>query len=265
MIQSQPQLELAGRVVMVTGGSHHIGLGIATSFVEAGAAVIVFDKEAAAAGAAVQRLQALGGEALAAVGDVSVAQDVADAVTLAESRFGPVDVLINNAGIWIVKTLLDHTEDDFDRVIATNLKGTFLCCREVLPGMIERGWGRIVNLASIAAFHYTVPHVSYSASKAGLVALTRDLAYEVAAHGVTVNAIAPGSIPAVDPATGCLPEMPDLPMGPGRPSDIAEAVLFLSSDRARYITGTTLPVAGAGDIALGSLQRVAPEALRGQP
>jgi 3-oxoacyl-[acyl-carrier protein] reductase len=247
--------EFAGRVVVVTGGSHNIGLGIASRFVESGAAVVVFDKDAAAADAAVQKLSELGGDVKAAVGDVTVNADVESAIGVARSSFGPVDILVNNAGIWIVKSLIDHTEEDFDRVITTNLKGVFLCCRAVLPAMIERGWGRIVNIASIAAFHYTVPHASYAASKAGIVALTRDLAYEVAPHGVTVNAVAPGSIPPIDPATGRARVVSNLRMGPGQPSDIAEAVAYLSSDRARYVAGTTIAVAGAGDIALSFMDQ----------
>jgi NAD(P)-dependent dehydrogenase (short-subunit alcohol dehydrogenase family) len=242
-----PRGELIGRVAVVTGGSHNIGFGIATRLVQAGAAVVLFDKNAEATDAAAHQLAEHGGEVRRAVGDVADSRDVEAAMRVARSSLGAVDILVNNAGIWIVKTLLDHTEEDFDRVVGTNLKGTFLCCRAVLPSMIERGWGRIVNIASIAAFHYTVPHVSYAASKAGIVALTRDLAYEVASHGVTVNAIAPGSIP---PDGGPVRSARRLPMGPGTPTDIAEAVAFLASDRAHYISGVTVPVAGAADIAL---------------
>jgi len=249
------ETELRGRVAMVTGGAHNIGLGVATKLVEAGAAVVVFDKSPEATDAAVGQLAEHGGEVRGAVGDVADAGDVEAALQAARSSLGAVDILVNNAGIWIIKTLLDHTEEDFDRVVATNLKGTFLCSRAVLPAMIERGWGRIVNVASIAAFHYTVPHVSYAASKAGIVALTRDLAYEVATHGVTVNAVAPGSIPPSDAPAGPVRSARRLPMGPGAPADIAEAVAFLVSDRARYISGVTVPVAGAADIALGSLDR----------
>lgn len=254
--------EFAGRIVMVTGGSHNIGLGIATAFARAGAAVLLFDRDAAAADAAAAALRVAGGEAHAAVGDVSRAGDVQVAVRRAASQLGPVDILVNNAGIWIVKPLIENTDEDWNRVIGTNLTGTFVCSRAVLPAMIERGWGRIVNIASIAAFHYTVPHVSYAASKAGIVAFTRDLAYEVASHGVTVNAVAPGSIPPADREGGEPRTLSHLPMGRGTPQDVAEAVLFLCSDRARYVSGVTLPVAGAGDLALAG-NRAGPYTWRG--
>jgi 3-oxoacyl-[acyl-carrier protein] reductase len=185
--------------------------------------------------------------------DVSRAEDVKRMVQQTLDRFGKIDILVNNAGRVVIKPLIEQTEADWDRVLNTNLKGVFLCCREVVPQMIARQRGAIVNIASIAAFHVTVAHVPYAASKAGVVALTRDLAYEVGQQGVRVNAIAPGPI-----ETGMTRIVSDedrqararnILLGRmGQPEDIGETAVFLVSDAASYITGATLRVAGGTDL-----------------
>jgi len=136
----------------------------------------------------------LGVRAMGVTTDVSQSDEVKRMVQQTVERFGQIDILVNNAGTLVVKPMVEPTEEEWDRVLDVELKGVFLCCRHVLPEMIARQRGAIVNIASIAAFHVTVPHVPYAASKAGVVALTRDLAYEVGRLGIRVNAIAPGPI-----------------------------------------------------------------------
>jgi 3-oxoacyl-[acyl-carrier protein] reductase len=160
---------------------------------------------------------------------------------------------VNDAGRVLVKPMVEQSEADWDRIIDTNLKGVFLCCRYVVPEMITRKRGAIVNIASITAFHVTVLHVPYAASKAGIVALTRDLAYEIARYGIRVNAIAPGPIETPMSQAVCAEQRQGIirtvPLGRmGQPEDIGQAVAFLASDAASFITGVTLPVAGGSDL-----------------
>ena len=179
--------------------------------------------------------------------------DVTNAVQIQGSvgSVGSLDILVNNAGVWVIKPLLEQTDDDFDRVIAVNLRGTWLFLRAVAPGMVARGRGAIVNLASIAAFTYTVATGAYGASKAGVVALTRDAAFELAAHGVRVNAIAPGNI-ANPRRSNRWPPSAGVPLGSGGPEDIAGAVRFLVTDASRYVIGQTITVAGGGDLSVSA-------------
>jgi NAD(P)-dependent dehydrogenase (short-subunit alcohol dehydrogenase family) len=186
--------------------------------------------------------------------NVAQAGDVDRLIQETLSRFGKIDILVNNAGVVVIKSITEQTEADWDKVLGVNLKGVFLCCHRVVQEMIKQQRGAIVNIASIAAFHYTVPHVPYAASKAGVVALTRDLAYEVARFGVRVNAIAPGPIETPMMGTALTPQQKEayarnIPLGRlGQPQDIGEAAVFLVSDAASYITGATLPVSGGTDL-----------------
>jgi 3-oxoacyl-[acyl-carrier protein] reductase len=195
----------------------------------------------------------LGVQAIGVVTDVSRADEVKRMVEQTVERFGKIDILVNNAGTLVVKPMVEQTEEEWDRVLDVNLKGVFLCCRHVLPEMIARKRGAIVNIASIAAFHVTVPHVPYAASKAGVVALTRDLAYEVGRLGIRVNAIAPG--PIETPMAGIVSDeqrqaiAKNILLGRmGQPEDIGNTAVFLASDAASYITGATLPVSGGTDL-----------------
>lgn len=183
------------------------------------------------------------------VGNVTDRAAVEAAVSTAEQRLGPVDILVNNAGIWVIKPFLDQTDDDFDRVLQVNLRGTWLFMKAVAPRMVERGRGAIVNLSSMAAFTYTVPTGIYGATKAAVAALTRDVAFELAGHGVRVNAIAPGNIANPRRANRRAPSA-GLPLGSGGPEDIAGAVRFLISDDSRYVVGQTISVAGGADLAV---------------
>jgi 3-oxoacyl-[acyl-carrier protein] reductase len=201
----------------------------------------------------VAEVEAFGVRALGIPTNVAQASDVQRMVQQTIEHFGKIDILVNNAGTLVVRPMVEQSEADWDRVLDVNLKGVFLCCRQVLPEMIARKRGAIVNIASIAAFHVTVPHVPYAASKAGVVALTRDLAYEVGRLGIRVNAVAPGPIETpmaqiVSPEQREAMAKSILLGRMGQPEDIGEAVVFLASDAASYITGVTLPVSGGTDL-----------------
>src|SRR5712671_3821473 len=241
---------LLDRVAIVTGSGQGIGRGVALCLARAGAHVVIAEQAAERIAPMVAAVEDFGVNALGIPTDVSRNEDIQRMVQQTLERFGKIDILVNNAGKAVLKPMVEQSEGDWDRVVDTNLKGVFLCCRYVVPEMIARKHGAIVNIASIAAFHVTVPHVPYAASKAGVVALTRDLAYEVARFGVRVNAIAPGPIETPMMGTALTPQQKEayarnIPIGRlGQPQDIGEAAVFLVSDAASYITGATLPVSG---------------------
>ena len=245
---------LNGRVAIVTGGGQGIGLGVALGLARAGAQVIIADAVPGRLARAVAEVEALGVRALGVSVDVTRADSVSGLVHAALSHFGKIDILVNNAGVVVVKPITQQTEADWNKVLEVNLKGVFLCCHRVVQEMIKQKSGAIVNIASIAAFHYTVPHVPYAASQAGVVAITRDLAYEVARHGIRVNAIAPGPIETPMMGDALTPQQKEayaqsIPLGRlGQPRDIGNAVAFLVSDEASFITGATLPVSGGTDL-----------------
>jgi 3-oxoacyl-[acyl-carrier protein] reductase len=245
---------LDGRVAIVTGAGQGIGQGVALCLARAGAHVVVSDTAQDRIAQTVAEIQALGSQALGIQANVTQANEVDRLMQDTLSRFGKIDILVNNAGVVVVKSITNQTEADWDKVLNVNLKGVFLCCHRVVQEMIKQQCGAIVNIASIAAFHYTVPHVPYAASKAGVVALTRDLAYEVARHGVRVNAIAPGPIETPMMGSALTSQQKEgyakqVPLGRlGQPHDIGNAAVFLASDEASFITGTTLPVSGGTDL-----------------
>jgi NAD(P)-dependent dehydrogenase (short-subunit alcohol dehydrogenase family) len=237
-----------GRVAIVTGAAQGIGQGIVKMLVAEGAAVLAFDFDEALLREAVGGFE---GRVEPFVGSVTDRAAVEAAVSAAELRLGPVDVLVNNAGVWVVKPFLEQTDDDFDRMIDVNLRGTWLFMKAVAPRMVERGRGVVINLSSMAAFTYTVPTGIYGASKAGVAALTRDVAFELAGRGVRVNAIAPGNIANPRRPNRRAPSA-GLPLGSGGPEDIAGAVRFLISDDSRYVIGQTISVAGGAELSVST-------------
>ncbi len=250
--------ELDGQVAIVTGGAQGIGLGVSLSLARAGAHVVVAEAVASRIPAAVEQIEALGVRALGVETDVTQADAVDRMVTETLAEFGQIDILVNNAGVLVVKHISEQTEADYDAVLAVNLKGVFLCCKRVIEAMQARGSGAIINIASTAAFHYTVAHVPYAASKAGVAALTRDLAVEVGPMGIRVNAIAPGPIQTqmMDRALSAEQKAETVNIIPvrrlGRPRDIGDAAVFLASNAAGFIAGVTLPVTGGIDLSVGA-------------
>jgi 3-oxoacyl-[acyl-carrier protein] reductase len=237
--------DLTNRVALVTGGSRGIGHAIAAALAHAGATVAVnYRAREVEARAVAESICKGGGRAAPFGADVSVRSAVQGMVREIEEQFGPIDILINNAGMAVACGLDDITEHDFDDTIAVNLKSAFLCTQAVLPGMRSRRWGRIVNISSIAARGAGAVSVAYNASKAGLEGMTRGYAARLAPEGVTVNAVAPGLIdtemgrPLI--AAGVVARIPVGRVGLGH--EIAHAVLLLVDNA--FITGQTIMVNG---------------------
>jgi len=244
-------VSLAGKVAVVTGSAQGIGRALALGLAGEGAAVVVADIDEAGAADTVSRIADGGGRALAALLDVSDADQAAATMLQAQERFAGLDILINNAAIFPRSPFLEMDEAEWDRVLAVNLKGAFLCSRAAARIMVERQQGgRIINLTSGAAFVPSLNGVHYAASKGGIVAFTRALAIELSPHQVTVNAIAPGVTDTAQPRIVFSDD--DLaaialrvPLRRiAQPEDMVPAVNFLCSDAAGYVTGQTLHVNG---------------------
>ena len=234
---------LKGRVALVTGGSRGIGRAIAVSLAEAGAAVAVnYLTKAAEAKAVVDIIHSQGARAISVGADVSKAAAVTGMVAGVERELGPVDILINNAGMAINRPVEELTEEDFDRTMAVNLKSVFLCTQAVMPGMRKRRWGRIVNISSGAARGAGGVGPHYNASKAGMEGMTRGYAARLVKDGITVNAVAPSLI-ETDMVTAVASSAARIPLGRfGKPEECVKIVMMLLDNE--YMTGQTVALSG---------------------
>ncbi|HSJ52638.1 MAG TPA: SDR family NAD(P)-dependent oxidoreductase [Anaerolineae bacterium] len=243
-------MRLKDRVAIVTGAARGIGRGIALALAREGARVAACDLDLSMLDDLVGQVRAGGGEVLALAVDVTRKDQILGAVDQVLARWGRLDVLVNNAGIYEVLPVEAISEAQWDRVLAVNLKGTFLCCQAVIPAMKRQGSGCIVSIASSAGKSGgTLAGAHYSASKAGVICLTKQLARELGPHGITANAVAPGRIdtPMIHLASDEENEGFRLrtPLGRlGTPEDVAGAVVFLASDEASFITGEIVDVNG---------------------
>jgi NAD(P)-dependent dehydrogenase (short-subunit alcohol dehydrogenase family) len=239
------------KVAIVTGGGSGIGRAIAEAFASEGARLVVSDLHAARAEETATRIRDAGGEAVAVAADVARAEDAARTVRQAVEAFGQIDILVNNAGLSTGDTILDFDEAAWDLNLDVVLKAVYLHSREVVPLMIERGRGVILNIASVNGLT-AVGEAAYSAAKAGMINLTANMAIHFGDKGVRVNCVAPGTIrtPIWNERLDKDPKVFEklaawYPLGRvGEPDDVAKAVLFLCSDDASWITGVTLPVDG---------------------
>ena len=246
---------MSNRVALVTGGAQGIGKGIATALAEAGARVAVADLNIEAAELTAKELTGAGASAVAIEVDVTNRGSVDAAVRAAEEQLGPVEIVVNNAGWDDFMPFLDTTEQFWDKVLDINFKGALRVTQAVVPGMVERGFGRVVNIGSDAGRVGSSLEAVYSGTKGGIIAFTKTLAREVAKAGVTANTVCPG--PTDTPALRAFADgagnaekviagmIRAVPLGRlGRPQDVAPAVVFFASDAAGFITGQTLSVSG---------------------
>ncbi len=235
---------LTDRVALVTGGSRRVCRAIAVALAEAGAAVAVnYRERAKEAGDVVDAVRSKGGRAMAIGADVSRSAEVSSMTGAIERELGSVAILVNNAGLALIRGVDDLTEDDFDRTIAVNLKSAFLCTQAVVPGMRIRKWGRIVNISSGAARGAGGVGVHYNASKAGMEGLTRGYAARLVKDGITVNAVAPSLIETDMVRSGVASSPTRIPLGRfGTPEECAQAVLMVVGNA--YMTGQTVPLSG---------------------
>ena len=250
-------MDFTGKVALVTGSGRGIGKAIAMKLAENGATLVINDVgDVAPAEQTLVEIKNLNRQATVVMADVSSSADVTKMVETAISTYGKIDILVNNAGITRDQLTMKMTDEEWDKVLAIDLKSVFLCTRAVLRPMLKQRSGRIISMSSVVGIIGNPGQANYAAAKAGIIGFTKTIAKEVASRGITVNAIAPGFIDT--PMTQSLPAerkqalMNSIPLGClGTPRDIAETVAFLASDEARYITGQVITVDGG--ISLGKL------------
>ncbi len=242
-------MHLAEQVAVVTGSGRGIGRAIALALADQGADLVINDVVADSAEAVAAEIEALGRQAMPVVADVTKEDNVQSMVAAVLARFGRIDILVNNAGITRDSLLIRMSEEQWDTVLAVNLKAAFLCTKAVSRPMLKARRGRIINIASVVGLTGNAGQANYSASKGGLIALARTTAQELASRGITCNAVAPGFIDTE--MTAALPKeareqmLARVPLGhAGQPEDVANAVVFLASTEASYITGQVINVDG---------------------
>jgi NAD(P)-dependent dehydrogenase (short-subunit alcohol dehydrogenase family) len=238
------------RCALVTGAGRGMGLAIARRLAEHGFRVCLSDIDEGLVGRSTEELRRAGLPVDGLVADVTSSDQVEHLMAEAQVRLGAVDVLVNNAGVLHISRLVETSEEAWRRVLDVNLTGTFLCTRAALPQMIERGWGRVISMASITPLRGEARTTAYAASKGGIIGFTRALSREVAHRGVTANAVAPGYILTDQTREVFSSETGDAVRSQitmrrfGEPSDVAGLVAFVASDEAAYLTGQTLVIDG---------------------
>ena len=243
-------MSIDGKVALITGGSRGIGRAIALNLARQGVKVAInYRTNADAAQWVVERVVEMGGEAVAVQADITQGPEVEAMMKQAAEALGPIDILVNNAGIIHDSLLIRMPEEVWDKVMNTNLKGAFYCAKAVLPSMVRKRWGRIINVGSVVGIEGNPGQSNYAASKAGLLAFSRSIAKEVASRSITVNTVAPGYI-ATEIVEDISPEFKALILSRipqnrfGTAEDIAAVVGFLASEAAGYITGEVIRVDG---------------------
>jgi len=241
---------LDGKVALVTGGSRGIGRAIALRLGQEGADVAVCARNVEAAGEVASEIEGLGRKCLVRACDVADTEQAGALIASTIEELGQLDILVNNAGVTRDNLLMRMKEEDWDEVLAINLKGAFNCARAAVRPMLKARGGRIVNITSVVGLQGNAGQANYAASKAGLIGLTKSLARELASRGITANAVAPGLVPETGMTGELAAEVQQqmlsaVPLGrAGTPEDVAHAVAFLASEQAAYITGQVLAVDG---------------------